>query len=305
MQPTSLNPTVRPMLPRKICVLLTLVAVFALPVLGRCADPAKVPNVITGGSTSARPGNTAGVPANYRLVWSDEFDKDGLPDATKWAYDTERNAAGWYNNEQQYYAARRLQNSRVKGGKLIITARKEKLTTAPDYGGQSYSSVRLITRGKASWTYGFFEVRAKLPGGVGTWPAIWMLGATGNWPDAGEIDIMEQVGKNPTLIYGTIHTKATLGTDGDGGHIAVADDCDRFHNYQLTWTPDSLSIGMDGKIFHTYKNPGKGNDSWPFDKPQYLLLNVALGGGMAGKVIDDKALPRQMEVEYVRVYQKR
>lgn len=235
-------------------------------------------------------------------MWFDEFEKNGLPDLAKWNYDTEANATGWYNHEQQYYAAKRLENSRVEGGKLILTARKESLTTAQDFGNQKYTSARLITRGKASWTYGFFEVRAKLPGGVGTWPAIWMLGTVGQWPDCGEIDIMEQVGKAPDKVHGTIHNRSTAGTCGNGSEIQLPDACTAFHNYQLTWTSEDLSIGVDGKIFHTYKNQQNGTASWPFDQPQYLLLNLAVGGDMAGP-IDDTIFPRQMEIEYVRVYQ--
>ena len=247
--------------------------------------------------------NAGDLPEGYELVWSDEFNKDGLPDPYKWSYDTEANATGWYNHEQQYYATGRSENSRVEGGKLILTAQKESLTTAHDYGNQKYTSARLVTRGKAAWTYGFFEVRAKLPGGVGTWPAIWMLGTVGQWPDCGEIDIMEQVGKEPTKIYGTIHNRSTAGTSGNGSSIQVPDACTAFHNYQLTWTSESLSIGVDGKIFHIYKNQQNGTASWPFDQPQYLLLNLAVGGDMAGPV-DDTIFPRQMEVEHVRVYQK-
>jgi beta-glucanase (GH16 family) len=117
--------------------------------------------------------------AGWTLVWSDEFNTPGLPNSKKWAYDTERNKLGWWNNEKQYYAAARLENSRVQDGKLIIEARQERLTSAADFGGQDYSSARLITRGLASWTYGFWEIRAKLPCGLGTWPAIWMLGTGG------------------------------------------------------------------------------------------------------------------------------
>jgi beta-glucanase (GH16 family) len=248
-----------------------------------------------------------GVPAGYALVWAEEFNGEGLPDSSKWSYDTEMNKAGWYHGELQYYAAGRLENSRVNDGKLIITARKEALTSEPDYGGQAYTSARLITRGKASWTYGFFEVRAKLPCGVGTWPAIWMLGTNEDeaiWPANGEIDIMEQVGKLPTEINATLHLTATAGTAGITGMTNVADACTNFHNYQLTWTKEALVIGVDNVAYHTYQNPGKGKDSWPYDSPQYLLLNLAIGGEMAGSIVDDSIFPRQMEVEYVRVYQK-
>jgi beta-glucanase (GH16 family) len=244
------------------------------------------------------------IPNGYKLVWSDEFDGNGLPDPKKWVYDTEANRTGWYNNEKQYYAVKRLQNSKVANGNLTITARKERLMSAHDYGGQGYTSARLITRGKANWTYGHFEIRARLPCGLGTWPAFWMLGPEGiPWPDNGEIDIMEQVGKAPSKITGTIHTKATAGTFGIGGETTVRDACRRFHTYYTTWTADAISIGVDGKSYLTYKNPGKGSASWPFDTPHYLLVNLAIGGDMTGK-IDDKIFPVSMDVDYVRSYQK-
>jgi len=268
--------------------------------LGACGGGAAGPAA----DGQATPAVSAGVPPGYALVWADEFTGTGLPDVSKWSYDTEANATGWYNHELQYYAAARLENSQVANGELIITARKEALTAAPDYGRQAYTSARLITRGKVSWTYGFFEVRAKLPCGQGTWPAIWMLGANNDpWPANGEIDIMEQVGMKPAEITGTIHTTATAGTFGIGGVTQVIDACTNFHNYQLTWTAESLVIGVDNVPYFTYRNPGAGKASWPFDAPQYLILNLAIGGDMGGPV-DDSIFPAQMKVEYVRVYQK-
>ena len=258
-------------------------------------------------SSSASSGsitNSADVPAGYSLAWHDEFDTDGLPDSANWVYDTEANATGWYNNELQYYAVARLANSHAAAGVLSITATREALTTASDYGGQQYTSARLITRGKASWTYGYFEIRAKLPCGQGTWPAIWMLGTADNWPASGEIDIMEQTGQQPTLIEGTIHNSATAGTSGDGGTTTLSDACSAFHNYEMTWTADKIVIAVDGKAYHTYNNPGTGTAAWPFSAPQYLLLNLAIGGDMGGTV-DDSIFPRSMLVEYVRVYQKK
>ena len=183
---------------------------------------------------------TGGIPAGFRLVWSDEFADAGLPDATKWSYDTERNAAGWYNNELQYYGSARLENSSVTNGLLAITARREDLSTAglPDWGSQRYSSARLITRDKASWTYGFFEVRAKLPCGVGTWPAIWMLSAPPQtrWPDDGELDIMEHVGFDAGVVHATAHTGAFNHTRGNHrtATTTIPDACTEFHRYQLT-----------------------------------------------------------------------
>ena len=249
-----------------------------------------------------------GPQGNRSLVWSDEFDLDGFPSASKWDYDTERNRLGWYNNELQYYARDRLENARVEGGRLIITARKEDLTAAADYGGQHYTSARMLTRGKASWTYGFFEVRAKLPCSAGTWPAIWSLGTGGRWPEDGEIDIMEQRGNNKTEILGTIHTRAynyfngSLG-GGRGSQTTVSDACTNFHNYQLTWTAEKIVIGVDGVNYFEYVNPNTGDyNRWPFSNPQFLILNLAIGGDLGGPV-DPGFTTQQLEVEYVRVYQ--
>jgi beta-glucanase (GH16 family) len=254
-----------------------------------------------GAASPPEPMPAGGLPAGYALVWSDEFDVDGLPNPAKWDYDTDRNSAGWYNNEKQYYARDRLENAQVSGGKLIITARKEQLKSAPDWGGQAYTSARLVTRGKASWTYGFIEVRAKLPCGRGTWPAIWMLGTKGTWPDDGEIDIMEQVGSKPTRIFGTLHTQVSRGP-GTGGETQIADACSAFHNYQLTWTPNEILIGVDNVNY--YRGIAtKSYSTWPFDFPQYLLLNIALGGDLGG-TIDDAIFPVTLEIEHVRVYQK-
>jgi beta-glucanase (GH16 family) len=236
------------------------------------------------------------------LVWADEFDLPGLPDATRWDYDTFRNAPGWWNNERQYYAAARFQNSVVEGGRLRITARRESLSWLPDWGGQAYSSARLITRGKASWTYGFFEIRARMPCGTGTWPAIWMLGTGGVWPDDGEIDIVEHVGRNPEEILGTVHTPIT-GPAGNGSRRPLPTACTEFHDYQMHWTPEEIAIGVDGSVYHRYRNPRTGRAAWPFDTPQYLLLNVAIGGTLGGPV-DDTIFPRTMEVEHVRVWQR-
>ncbi|MES1199873.1 MAG: glycoside hydrolase family 16 protein [Pseudomonadota bacterium] len=244
------------------------------------------------------------------MVWSDEFNTDGLPDPTKWDYDTDRNALGWYNNEAQYYSRDRLENARVANGELIIEARHEDLdpTTYPDWGGQHYTSARLVTRGKSTWTYGFMEVRAKLPCGVGTWPAIWALSAPpqSTWPDDGEIDIMEHVGFDPGVIHGTVHTKSYNSTLNNARTATTtqSDVCTAFHLYQMTWTANRITIGMDNHNYFQYSNDGSGNSEWPFDSPQYLLLNIAIGGTWGGQQgIDNSIFPVQMEVDYVRVYQ--
>ena len=234
-------------------------------------------------------------------MWADEFDTPGLPDAARWSYDTERNRLGWWNNERQYYGAARFQNSVVEGGRLHITARREALSSLSDWGGQAYSSARLVTRGKAAWTYGFFEIRAKMPCGTGTWPAIWMLGTGGVWPDDGEIDILEHVGRTPGEILGTVHTPVTGGS-GNGSRTALPTACTAFHDFQLHWTADEIAIGVNGNVYHRYRNPRSGRSAWPFDAPQYLLLNIAVGGTLGGAV-DDSIFPRTMEVEHVRVWQ--
>ena len=267
----------------------------AAPVANAPAAPLPAPSAMPAG----------GIPSGWKLAWADEFAVDGLPDAAKWDYDTERNKLGWHNNEKQYYAKARLENARVANGKLIITARKEQLAGAADYGGQSYTSARLFTRGKVEWTYGFFDIRAKLPCGLGTWPAIWMLATKGSWPAMGEIDIMEHVGKKKGEVLGTVHTLAynhTINTQ-KGSTVMVPDACDAFHNYQLRWEADGLTIGVDDKNYFHFPNAKDGDAAkWPFSTPQYLLLNLAIGGDLGGAV-DDAIFPVQMEVEYVRVYQ--
>ena len=251
-------------------------------------------------------------PSGYSLVWSDEFSRSGLPDPAKWDYDTAFNKRGWHNQEKQYYSARRAKNVRVRGGSLIVEAHADgsKLRRLPDWGGQQYSSARLITRGKASWTYGFFEARAKLPCGRGTWPAIWTLSGRSpmKWPEDGEIDIMEHVGHEPGMVHQSVHTAAFNHVKGTHKTATrrVADACKAFHLYQLHWTPDRIVMGVDGRPLMTFERRKGGRPEWPFDGPQYLILNVAVGGMWGGaKGIDDRALPQRMEVDYVRVWQTR
>ncbi len=269
---------------------------------GSAGTPAVAPPVVAPAPPRIPEG---GVPSGWKLVWDDEFNIDGQPDPNKWDFDTSRNKLGWYNNELQYYARNRPENSRISGGKLIIAAIKEKMSGAADYGGQSYTSARMLTRGKAEWKYGFFEIRAKLPCGLGTWPAIWMLGQAGDWPLLGEIDIMEHVGKKKGEVLGTVHTAAynhTIGTQ-KGATIQVPDACDVFHNYQLKWDADQIAIGVDNKYYFQFVNAKDGDPrKWPFNAPQYLLLNLAIGGDLGGPV-DDAIFPVQMEVDYVRIYQ--
>lgn len=247
---------------------------------------------------------SAAVPSGYRLVWADEFDTPGQPNAAHWVADTVRNKDGWYNNEKQYYAAGRLENAEVRDGRLVITARRESLHTAPDWGGQTYTSARLITRGKADWTYGFFEIRARMPCGKGTWPAIWTLGSGGHWPGDGELDILEHMGHTPLRISSAVHTSAGSGGHAVGGTTRLSDACQAFHDYQMHWTPQAISFGVDGVVHWVYTKRTRDVDAWPFDKPQFLILNLAIGGDLGGAV-DDAIFPVAMEIDHVRVYQAR
>lgn len=257
--------------------------------------------------------------ADWKLVWSDEFDKTGLPDPAKWNYEE-----GFIrNNEEQFYTRERSENARVENGMLIIEGRKERFKNpsfdaaarGPGSSGRrreyaEYTSASLTTRGKASWTYGKIEVRAKLPAARGTWPAIWTLGTNGKqvgWPACGEIDIMEFVGFDPGIIHANIHTKTynhVLKT-GKGSQITVPDASEAFHVYALEWKPDRLDFFVDDKKYFTYRNEGTGSDVWPYDRQQYLILNLAIGGAWGGaKGIDESQFPQKYYIDYVRVYQK-
>jgi len=274
------------------------IAGLAALLLAACAAVPPGPLPIT----SPAPPQRLGVPVGYALVWSDEFTSDGLPDPGRWAYDTGMNKSGWHNGELQYNSPARAENAEVRGGRLIIQARKESMPQAADWGGQHYTSSRLLTKGLAEWTYGFFEIRARLPCGKGSWPAIWMLNSALDWPRGGELDIMEHVGREPGRVFSTVHTAATHGT-GQGGAAQVPDACAAFHAYQMHWTPDRLRFGIDGKVHFVYSNPSTGRDRWPFDAPQFLIINIAVGGHLGGAV-DDTTFPARMEIDHVRVYQK-
>ncbi len=271
---------------------LAIATVGALLMAG-CAAP-------TATQTSAAP--SLAVPAGWRLSWAEEFDRPGLPDPTRWVHDTVRNKDGWYNNEKQYYSGSRAENAVVEGGRLVITARRERLTQQPDWGGQDYTAARLITRGKAQWTYGFFEIRARMPCGKGTWPAIWMLGAGSRWPEDGELDILEHMGREPTQVSSAVHTQAGSGGHAVSGRARLPTVCSAFHDYQMLWTREGISFGVDGVLHWHYARRADEPAGWPFDQPQFLILNLAIGGDLGGPV-DDTIFPVRMEVDHVRVYQ--
>ena len=241
-------------------------------------------------------------------AWFDEFGGKKL-DRRKWSFDTSRNKEGWYNGELQYYAADRPENLRVENGLLVIEARKDAdaIRRKADYGGQKYSAAKITTQGKAAWTYGFYEIRAKVPCAYGTWPAIWML-PDGNygWPRGGEIDILEHVGSLPNVVHANLHTglfNHSIQT-GRGAQLPNSGACTGFHRYQLDWRPDSITIGMDDRAYMRVDNDQPGGEGpWPFDKPFYMILNLAIGGDWAApKGMDDSIFPQRFEVDYVRVW---
>ena len=248
----------------------------------------------------------------WKPVWSDEFNYEGLPDPNKWGYEE-----GFVRNkEQQYYTRARKENARVEKGMLIIEGRKERFIN-PKFNPEQtkdwkkrreyaeYTSASLITLNKASWKYGRVEVRAKLKG-QGVWPAIWMLGTNipqVGWPACGEIDIMEFVGHTPNTVYTTIHYKKEEQHKSSGRKITVDKPFEDFHIYAMEWYADRMDFYFDDNKYFTFEIKEadyKGEN--PFSKPHYLLINLALGGSWGGE-IDDSVLPQVYAIDYVRVYE--
>lgn len=243
--------------------------------------------------SSTRPTN--GDDTDYTdLVWSDEFDTDGAPDPEKWMYNTGRGDNGWGNGEAQYYTDR-SDNVSVSNGNLVITARAEA------FGGANYTSARITTEDKLEFTYGRVDIRAKLPTGGGTWPALWMLGqdyATNTWPGCGEIDIMEHVGNQQNRIFSSLHFPGNSGGDAVTQSVDIDNVSDEFHEYSVIWSPETIRFFVDGERYHTFTNDG----SLPFNSDFFLIFNVAMGGTFGGD-IDPNFSNSSMEVDYVRVYQ--
>jgi len=238
-------------------------------------------------------------PAGYTLVWSEEFNSGKMPDTDKWWYETGK--SGWGNNELQNYVAGVIGTDTcalVSDGTLKIIAKKK---------GAEVISIRMNTRD--SWLYGYFEARLKLPQGKGTWPAFWMLPQNfQHWPDDGEIDIMEAVGYRPNWVHSSIHCKAyyhSIGTQKTAEIYVPTADTD-FHVYAVEWTSDFIKGYVDGHCYFTFTNDKQGNkNTWPFNAPFYLKLNLAWGGDWGGaQGVDESKLPATYEIDYVRVFQK-
>lgn len=238
------------------------------------------------------------------LVWEDDF-TDPVLDDEKWTAtigDGCPDFCGFGNNELQYYSDRE-KNLRIEDGKLIIQALKDTL------GNGGYSSAKIVTKGKGDWKYGKVLVRAKVPYGRGTWPAIWMLPTIEGerkWPLDGEIDIMEHVGYNQGMIYGTIHSKKynhLIGTQKVDS-IALPDAHETFHDYGFEWSEESMTWSIDSEPYYTIHKGDEGYEGWPFDQPFHLIFNLAVGGNWGGKYgIEDSIWPQTLEIDFVKIYQ--
>lgn len=234
------------------------------------------------------------------LLWSDEFEYEGLPLENKWTYEV--GGHGWGNAELQYYTNGNPNNVNVKNGNLIITAKKESLEN------NDYTSTRIVSKNKNDMLYGRIEIKAKLPSAVGTWPAIWMMPTDseyGEWPKSGEIDIMEHVGYDLGVVHGTVHTEKYYWKKSNqkGAKIDVANPDENFAVYAMEWTPNIIKIYKDNILYFEYEKEELSSDAWPFDKKFYLIMNIAVGGAWGGQQgVDENNFPQEMVIDYVRVY---
>ena len=244
----------------------------------------------------------------WTLVWSDEFSgsNGSSPDSSKWTLETGGN--GWGNNELEYYTSR-LQNAQIQNGSLVITAIKENYTGA-DGVTRNYTSARMKTSGKFEQQYGRFEARIKIPYGQGMWPAFWMLGnviGTVRWPTCGEIDIMENIGKEPAMVHGTIHGPGYSGGAGIGSPFSLTKGrfTDDYHLYAVEWEPKVIRFYLDSNLYAT-RTPADlpQGTKWVYDHPFFMILNLAVGGDWPGTPDNTTAFPQTMLVDYVRVYKK-
>jgi beta-glucanase (GH16 family) len=244
----------------------------------------------------------------WTLVWSDEFggSNGSAPDSSKWNLET--GGDGWGNHELEYYTSR-LQNAQIQNGSLVITALKETYT-GTDGVTRNYTSARMKTAGKFEQQYGRFEARIKIPYGQGMWPAFWMLGndiGTVGWPTCGEIDIMENIGKEPAIVHGTIHGPGYSGGAGIGSSFSLASGrfADDYHLYAVEWEPNVIRFYVDSNLYAT-RTPAElpRGTKWVYDHPFFMILNLAVGGDWPGAPDNATVFPQTMLVDYVRVYKK-
>ena len=277
--------------------------------LRRNAQPGPLLAAVVGFSLSLLVGVVvvSGSPASaaWRLTWSDEFDgaSGSRPDTAKWNYAL--GGGGFGNQEHQFYT-NRAENAAMDGqGSLAITARKETLPGSRCwYGTCQYTSARLLTNGKFSQAYGRFEARMRMPYGQGIWPAFWMLGTgSDGWPDAGEIDVMEHIGRMPNTVHGTIHGPGYSGSDGPTTqYTAPSRLTDNFHTYAIEWQPNRITWFFDGIQYSTKTPADIGGNRWVFDRPQYMLLNLAVGGLWPGYPDASTIFPQRFLIDYIRGY---
>jgi len=269
---------------------------------------ASLPLLSCGSAYTPSPPPPAG---GFTLVWSDEFNgADGsAPDSSKWIYDT--GGKGWGNNELECYTSL-TQNAQVKGGNLVITSLHQPAYACSDGTIRDYTSARLKTQGLFSQAYGRFEARIKIPFGQGMWPAFWMLGnniTSVNWPTCGEIDIMENIGKEPGTVHGSLHGPGTTTLTSDATSSfnlpAGQNFSDAFHLYAVEWEPATIRFYVDSNLYATFtQSQWPAGGTWVFDHPFFVLLNVAVGGNWPGSPDTTTVFPQQMLVDYVRVYSK-
>lgn len=279
--------------------------------MNACSKLLFIPGLILLTSTLAisQTTNSQSAPPGWKLVWSDEFNApDNSPvESSKWVLETGGN--GWGNDELEYYTAR-PQNSLQEGGNLVIKAIEEKYTGS-DGVTRDYTSARLKTQGKLSHKYGRFEARIKIPRGQGIWPAFWMLGDDidkHGWPKCGEIDIMENIGKEPALVHGTIHGPGYSGGKGPTAPYALPNDqhfADDFHVYAVEWEKKAIRFYVDDHLYVTRSRADLPKGAkWVFQHKFFILLNVAVGGGWPGNPDSTSVFPQTMLVDYVRVYKR-
>jgi beta-glucanase (GH16 family) len=230
-----------------------------------------------------------------KLIWEENFNGKALNEKV-WNYELGNgcpNICGWGNNERQVYTKN---NHKLADGKLIVTVKKD---------GDTYTSTRITTAGTKEFKYGYIETRAKLPIGQGIWPAFWMLGSNikqVGWPMAGEIDILEYVGKEPNQVFTSLHTKDSHGNTINTKKTEIKDIEEGFHTYAINWTEDKIEFFVDDKSVYTFAPATKTTEVWPYNQPFYFIINVAVGGNFGGPEVDDKIFPQEFVIDYVRVY---
>ena len=230
-----------------------------------------------------------------KLIWEENFNGKALNEKV-WNYELGNgcpNICGWGNNERQVYTKN---NHKLSDGKLVVTVKKD---------GDTYTSTRITTAGTKEFKYGYIETRAKLPVGQGIWPAFWMLGSNikqVGWPMAGEIDILEYVGKEPDQVFTSLHTKDSHGNTINTKKTEIKDIEEGFHTYAINWTEDKIEFFVDDKSVYTFAPATKSTEVWPYNQPFYFIINVAVGGNFGGPEVDDKIFPQEFVIDYVRVY---